>query len=215
MNEKSLPFGQQRKKMVNEQLVARGIRDSQVLLAMSNVSRHLFVPAAVRDEAYSDKPLPLGPNQTISQPYIVAFMLQELNLRRGDKVLEIGTGSGYQAALLSEMGAIVFSMDIDPLLIKNAGLVLKELGYGEVQLKCGDGFEGWRENAPYDAVIVAAAPQEIPRELVKELAPGGRLILPLGSDDKHELILLTSTKAGLSCRELGAVRFVPMQKTSK
>jgi len=208
-------FERARSQMVQEQLLARDIRDPRVLAAMGSVPRHRFVPKEFQTKAYDDRPLPLGPEQTISQPYIVALMLQELDLAEGERVLDVGTGSGYQAAVLAELKTEVYSIDIEEKLTKGAKVLLQELGYKSVIIECRDGFNGWREESPFDAIIVAAAPPEIPRELVKQLKPGGRVILPLANGERHELILLTATKEGLACKELGAVRFVPMLTKEK
>jgi protein-L-isoaspartate(D-aspartate) O-methyltransferase len=201
-----------RSEMVARQLRDRGICDERVLTAMQKVPRHLFVPAEFKGRAYQDRPLPLGPDQTISQPYIVAYMLEALELQSHERVLEVGAGSGYQAALLAELTKEVFALDIETRLIAAAErVVCDELKYSNVRFRCSNGFEGWPEEAPFDAIIVAAAPSYVPRELVRELGPGGRLILPLGTD-RQCLVLFENTASGLTSRELCAVRFVEMKE---
>lgn len=174
-------FTNLRKSMIETQLKNRDITDSKVLEAMSKVKRHLFVSDNLRKEGYADHPLPIGEGQTISQPYIVAMMTQLLNIKRGEKVLEIGTGSGYQAAILAELTDSVFTIEIKEKLAKTAEKKLKESGYSNVKVKYGDGYFGWEEYAPFDAVIITAAANHISPYLVKQLKDGGRLLLPLGS----------------------------------
>ncbi|MBX7139031.1 MAG: protein-L-isoaspartate(D-aspartate) O-methyltransferase [Oligoflexia bacterium] len=203
-------FGAQRRQMVEEQLKARGISDPAVLAAMLKVPRHLFVPFEYRAQAYTDHPLPLGPQQTISQPFIVALMLQASEIKSKNRVLDIGTGSGYQTALLCELGAEVFSIEIDQDLHRAAERSLRDLGY-TAKLRCGDGFEGWREAAPFDAIIVSACPGSVPRGLPPQLKQGGRLVLPVGRTEQ-ELIKFTRTAGGLVSADLGSVRFVEMKK---
>ena len=196
--------------MVDDQIVARGVRDPRVLSALRKVPRHRFVPDARRDEAYEDTPLSIGHGQTISQPYIVAAMTELLNVSDGDKVLEIGTGSGYQAAVLAELGAKVYSIEIISSLAERADAILQDLGYGNVHVRVGDGFLGWPEHAPFDAIIVTAAPSEVPQPLIDQLAPGGRLVIPVGGD-RQVLKLIQRAKTGeLSRRTVFGVRFVPM-----
>lgn len=199
----------QRQYMVEKQLAGRDINQGRVLDAMRRVQRHLFVPADLQGEAYADHPLPIGFGQTISQPYIVAFMTQALHLKEGEKVLEIGTGSGYQAAILAEMGAIVYSIEIVEPLAKEAETRLTSLGYGNVYVRAGDGYGGWPEQAPFDAVIVTAAPESIPQPLVQQLAMGGRMIIPVGGM-VQELILLEKRPDGVHKKDVLPVRFVPM-----
>lgn len=198
--------------MVREQLRARGISSEAVLEAMGRIPRHRFVPDRLRKEAYADKPLPLGPDQTISQPYIVAYMLELSRCAAGDRVLEIGTGSGYQTALLAALGADVYSIEIDPSLVADAGNRLKDLGL-IAHLRVGDGALGWVEHAPYDVVLVGAASPCVPRELVAQLGEGGRLLLPLGAD-RQELVLFEQGSGGLTSRHLCGVRFVPLKSPS-
>ncbi|MFZ0392139.1 MAG: protein-L-isoaspartate(D-aspartate) O-methyltransferase [Calditrichia bacterium] len=199
-----------RKNMVENQIRARGIKDERVLLALENVPRHEFVSAQLHNQAYRDDPLPIGEGQTISQPYIVAYMTEQLHLKPQDKVLEIGTGSGYQAAILAELCDSVFSIEIIPKLSEHASQVLKKLGYNNVYLRVGDGYLGWPEHAPFDAIIVTAAPEKIPQPLIDQLAKGGRMIIPVG-DKWQELILLTKTADGIKQKKKIPVRFVPMR----
>lgn len=203
-------YEQQRKQMVSRQLQGRDIDDAAVLKAMTTVPRHLFVPLNLRDLAYQDSPLPIGHDQTISQPYIVALMSQLLSVKPGDKVLEIGTGSGYQAAVLAEMGTDVFTIEIIPELGVQAEKLLHSLGYGSVKVKIGDGYLGWPENAPFDAVIVTCAPTAIPEPLKDQLAEGGRMVIPVGESGFQELLLLTKKKGKIIQQKTIDVRFVPM-----
>ena len=206
-----------RARMVERQIKARGVDDPAVLAAMRKVPRHLFVPEKMRQMAYGDHPLPIGLGQTISQPLVVARMSSLLELRPGDKVLEIGTGSGYQAAVLAEMGALVYSIEIVPELAQRAARVLGETGYERVRLKLGDGYKGWPGNAPFDAVIVTAAPPEIPEALVGQLKRGGRLAAPVGPAGAiQRLILLKKNLDGtISRKTMDPVRFVPMIRGRK
>jgi len=195
--------------MVATQIVARGISDSLVIRAMRTVPRHEFVPERLRMLAYSDGPLPIGEDQTISQPYIVAFMTEALKLTPHDKVLEIGTGSGYQAAVLAEIVDSVFTIEIIESLGKSAESRLQALGYDNISVRIGDGYQGWRENAPFDAIIVTAAPDHIPQPLIDQLKVGGRLVIPVGSAFQ-ELVRITKTREGTIQEDLLPVRFVPM-----
>ncbi len=199
-----------RNQMVNQQIASRGITDRQVLDAMRKVERHLFVPAELVRFAYGDHPLSIGYGQTISQPYIVAFMTEVLNLEKTSKVLEIGTGSGYQAAVLGEICDSVFSIEIVPELAERSGNLLKVLGYSNIHVKAGDGYLGWEEHGPYDAVIVTCAPTHVPDPLTKQLAEGGRMIIPVGQRGVQELVLLTKKKGKLVKHSVLPVRFVPM-----
>jgi len=199
-----------RERMVSEQLAARGIDDARVLAAMRAVPRHLFVADAVRNEAYHDRPLPIGEGQTISQPYMVALMTQALNVQTGERVLEIGTGSGYQAAVLAQLGAQVFSIERIVTLADRASAVLEGLGYGNARVCIGDGNEGWPAAAPYDAAVVAAATRELPRAPISQLRIGGRMILPIGDDEGQELVLVERTSDGLRERYFGGCRFVKL-----
>lgn len=198
-----------REKMVQEQIERRGITDKNVLEAMRKVPRHLFVPEEYRNEAYEDYPLPIGEGQTISQPYIVAKMTELLEIKKGEKVLEIGTGSGYQAAILAEMGANVFTIEILPKLAENAKKTLAELGYKNIQVLIGDGFKGYIPEAPYDKIIVTAAPEKIPEPLIEQLKTDGKLVIPVGKYNQ-ELKLVSKTKEGIIVENVLPVRFVPM-----
>jgi len=198
-----------RERMVSEQIVARGVRDPRTLAALRKVPRHLFVPDAAAREAYEDHPLPIGHAQTISQPYIVALMTETLGLKGGETVLEVGTGSGYQAAVLAEIAAHVYSIEIVPTLAEEARERLRRLGYGNVEVRAGDGYAGWPEAAPFDAIIVTAAAPRIPEPLKAQLRDGGRLVLPVG-DESQELIVVTRSGATFAQRRVLPVRFVPM-----
>jgi len=200
-----------RARMVREQLVARGIANPRVLEAMGRVPRHAFVPAGLRSRAYEDGPLPIGHGQTISQPYIVAFMTEALEPKPTDRVLEIGTGSGYQAAVLAGLVAGVCSIELVEPLARRAATDLRRLGFAHVKVRCGDGYLGWPEAAPFDAIIVTCAPEEVPPALLAQLKVGGRMIIPVGSQwGAQELVLLRKTPAGLEKRAVLPVRFVPM-----
>jgi protein-L-isoaspartate(D-aspartate) O-methyltransferase len=203
-------FGDQRRKMVATQLRARNIDDPAVLSAMSVVPRHLFVPLEIRDRAYDDTPLPIGYGQTISQPYIVALMSQLLGVEPDDRVLEVGTGSGYQAAILAEMGVKVFTIEIVRQLGLQAKDLLNKLEYDNVQVKIGDGYLGWPENAPFDGIIVTCAPKDIPEPLKNQLAEGGRMVIPVGGSGFQQLLLLTKKGGRIIQRKIIDVRFVPM-----
>lgn len=201
---------EERLKMVRTQLEARGIEDPRVLAAMRKVPRHRFMPKSQRPNAYDDRPLPIGEGQTISQPYIVAFMSEIADVGPGDKVLEVGTGSGYQAAVLAEMGVQVYSIEIVESLAKRASSTLRELGYGKrVEVRHGDGYAGWPEHAPFDAIVVTAAPPKIPKPLKEQLKVGGHLVIPVG---KHfqSLLRVTRTEDGFREKSVLPVRFVPM-----
>jgi protein-L-isoaspartate(D-aspartate) O-methyltransferase len=202
-------YRQRRLKMVEEQMALRDVSDEEVLRAMRTVPRHKFVPEHLADLAYCDTPLPIGMGQTISQPYIVAFMTELLVPLKGLKVLEIGTGSGYQAAVLAEMGAEVYTVEILEPLSLFARSVINGLGYQNVHFKTGDGYLGWEEHAPYDGIIVTAAPGEIPEPLRKQLRDGGKMVIPVGND-MQELMLLTKRKDGFDEEKVAPVMFVPM-----
>lgn len=205
-------FTTQRKRMVEEQLKApgRGIRDERVLDAMATVPRHEFVPEAVRAAAYGDHPLPIGHDQTISQPFIVAFMTEKLSPRPTDRVLEIGTGSGYQAAVLAKLVKEVFTIEIVEPLGKQAEQTLKQLGLANVHVRVGDGYLGWPEAAPFDSIIVTCAPDAIPQPLIDQLKDGGRMIIPVGGRFEQELVLLRKNKDKIERTAVLPVRFVPM-----
>ncbi|MBX2964198.1 MAG: protein-L-isoaspartate(D-aspartate) O-methyltransferase [Cyclobacteriaceae bacterium] len=204
-------FNALRNKMVTEQLRNRGIKSVAVLDAMTKVERHKFVPEALIKEAYNDYPLPIGEGQTISQPYIVAFMTEALNLMPTDKVLEIGTGSGYQAAILGELVQEVFTIEIVEVLGLQATKVLTELGYENIHVRIGDGYEGWPEAAPFETIIVTCSPRKIPQPLQDQLAEGGRMIIPVGESHTQELVLITKEKGKLKRQSKLPVRFVPMK----
>lgn len=202
----------ERYQMVEEGIEANGITDERTLEAMRHVPRHLFVPATLRPFAYQNRPLPIGNGQTISQPYIVAYMTQALDFQAGEKVLEIGTGSGYQAAVLSELTPHVYTIEIVKELGKEARARFEELGYETIKTKIGDGYKGWKEHAPFDAIILTAAPEEIPPPLVQQLKLGGIMIMPVGAPGTtQELIKVTKTGEGdIRTEKLLPVRFVPM-----
>ncbi len=199
-----------RKEMVQNQIIARGITDQNIINAMLRVERHTFVPQQFEKLAYNDYPLPIGEDQTISQPYIVALMTELLDLRADDKVLEIGTGSGYQAAILSLITSEVYTIEIVPSLAQASAKRLKDLGFNNVHVRCGDGFLGWSEVAPFNAIIITCAPPEVPQPLIEQLTEGGRLIVPLG-EDFQMLTLFTKIGGELEKTEIVPVRFVPMK----
>lgn len=204
------PFAAERSAMVRDQIAARDVKDPAVLAAMRRVLRHEFVPPGVRREAYADHPLPIGDGQTISQPYIVALMTELLQVQPGHRVLEIGTGSGYQAAVLAELGVEVYTIEIVEKLAATARELLQRLDYAKVHVRAGDGYRGWPEFAPFDRIIVTAAPPQVPQPLVDQLKPGGRLVVPEGVRDQ-DLVLYTKTADGKLRREkVLPVRFVPM-----
>ncbi len=207
--DKEDPYSVKRRKMVEEQIAKRDITDKKVLGAMRKVKRHLFVPKILQPAAYQDRPLPIGHGQTISQPYIVGLMTEAAGLHPGDRVLEIGTGSGYQAAILAEIIKEVYSIEIIKPLADSARSRLQEMGYQNVKVKCGDGYKGWPEYAPFEAIIVTAAPPQIPENLIDQLKIGGRMVLPVGSVHQ-ELYLITRTESGFDKDSLLPVRFVPM-----
>ncbi|MEN8262427.1 MAG: protein-L-isoaspartate(D-aspartate) O-methyltransferase [Nitrospirota bacterium] len=197
--------------MVENQLKRRGIKDSRVLEAMNKIPRHLFVNKGLRDKAYNDHPLPIGEGQTISQPYVVAWMTEALGLKTTDRVLEIGTGSGYQAAVLAEIVRDVYSIEIRERLKISATSLLKNLGYKNVKVKYADGYFGWEEYAPFDAIIITASPNHIPPPLLKQLKEGGKLIVPLGSTLYYQTLTLVTKKRGETyVEQMGGVAFVPM-----
>lgn len=205
-------FAAARERMVERQLAApeRGITDVRVLAVMGKVPRHEFVPAPLRAKAYDDRPLPIGYDQTISQPYIVAFMTEKLEPKPTDRVLEIGTGSGYQAAVLAELVGRVYTIEIVPPLAERAEADLKRLGYTNVVVRQGDGYQGWPDAAPFDAIIVTCAPDHVPRPLVEQLKDGGRMIIPVDSAGYQELYVLRKRGHSLEQRAVLPVRFVPM-----
>jgi protein-L-isoaspartate(D-aspartate) O-methyltransferase len=211
--QKNDPYEAARNRMVETQIVARGISDEATLRAMRKVPRHLFVPASYTKEAYSDRPLPIGYSQTISQPFIVAYMTELSRPAKGKIALEIGTGSGYQAAILAEIVDTVYTIEIVPELAKEAAARLKILGYQNIVAKYGDGYKGWPEHGPFDIIIVTAAADHIPQPLKDQLADGGRLVMPVGNPATwQELILLTKRKGKISEQRLETVRFVPLKR---
>jgi protein-L-isoaspartate(D-aspartate) O-methyltransferase len=199
--------------MVEEQIAARGVTDERVLSAMRTVPRHRFVPGEFASRAYEDRPLPIGHDQTISQPYIVAYMTEALGVQRHHKVLEIGTGSGYQAAVLAELAREVYTIEIVPELARRAAATLKALGVANVQVREGDGYAGWPDRGPFDRIMVTAAPEEIPKPLLDQLARGGRLVTPVGGQGQTQWItIVDKTESGLVQRRTIAVQFVPFTR---
>ena len=205
-------FASLREQMVKSQIARRGVADHEVLRAMNTVPRHRFVPKELLDEAYDDTPLPIGYGQTISQPYIVAYMTEIIKVNRGSTVLEIGTGSGYQAAVLSAVAGKVYTVEIIPQLAKSAARRLKGLGYGNITVRHADGYYGWEKHAPFDAIIVTAAAGHIPPPLIKQLKPGGRMVIPVGGPFMTQSLVLVRKEQGgrIATRNLMAVRFVPL-----
>ncbi|HJQ96783.1 MAG TPA: protein-L-isoaspartate(D-aspartate) O-methyltransferase, partial [Candidatus Polarisedimenticolaceae bacterium] len=203
------PWMASRELMVVQQLQARGISDPRVLAAMRKVPRHELIPEGNRADAYGDHPVPIGEGQTISQPLIVAYMTECLELTGSEKVLEVGTGSGYQAAILGELAREVYSIEIVPSLAKRAAEDLKRLGYTNIHVREGDGYRGWPEEAPFDGIIITAAPPQVPQPLLDQLKIGGRLVAPIGVD-VQQLVRITRTATGFSEEKLVPVRFVPM-----
>ena len=202
-----------RRAMIEEQIKARGVTTERVLDAIGRVPRERFVPAAQAARAYDDTPLPIGEGQTISQPYIVAYMTDVLDVRSSHKVLEIGTGSGYQAAVLGELAREVYTIEIVPVLANRASETLKTLGYRNVHVRAGDGYAGWPEHAPFDRVIVTAAPERVPQPLLDQLAVGGRLVVPVGAQDQTQwMTIYEKTPGGVLDRRTIPVRFVPFTR---
>jgi len=201
-------FALARRKMVQEQLLARGIKDERVLRAMMKVPRHLFLEEGLWSQAYGDFPLPIGEGQTISQPYIVALMTEALRLKGDEKVLEVGTGSGYQAAILAELAERVFSIERISSLAAKARRILDELGYANVLIKVSDGTYGWEEEAPFDGIIVTAGAPEIPKTLLRQLKVGGRLVIPVGNEYSQTLLRIARKESGYKEEDLGGCRFV-------
>ncbi|RLD60589.1 MAG: protein-L-isoaspartate O-methyltransferase [Bacteroidetes bacterium] len=210
-NSNSQDYEKLREKMVRNQIEKRGVSDKKVLAALNSVERHLFVPKEYINNAYEDSPLPIGEGQTISQPYIVAFMTEILKLDKTKKILEIGTGSGYQAAVLAEVASKVYTIELIESLGKKAKTLLKKLNYNNVEVKIGDGYQGWEEHAPFDAIIVTCSPTHIPEKLKEQLAEGGLMIIPVGPRFSQELILLKKKNGKIKQTDVIAVRFVPMK----
>jgi protein-L-isoaspartate(D-aspartate) O-methyltransferase len=205
-------FAVARQHMVEDQIKGRGVTDSRVTEVMSSVPRHEFVPENYRTHAYEDHPLPIGYGQTISQPYIVAFMTEQLRSQPTDRVLEIGTGSGYQAAVLSKLVAEVYTIEILKPLAQRAEVDLRRLNYSNVKVKAGDGYKGWPEHAPFDAIIVTAAPDHVPQPLIDQLKEGGRMIIPVGGREMQQLYLLEKHAGKLTRRAVLPVNFVPLTR---
>ncbi len=204
-----MDFKKMRRQMVESQLRMRGIKDEKVLKAMEKVERHSFVPDNLKSNAYDDEPLPIGRGQTISQPYIVAYMTEALKLKGKEKVLEIGTGSGYQAAVLAELTKKVYTVEAYEELAEKAQHILDKLGYHNIEFQVGDGTMGWEENAPYDAIMVTAAPAKTPDPLIEQLKNGGRMVIPVGQTFQN-LVLYEKTKQKIKKKKLLPVRFVPL-----
>ncbi len=207
--DKADEYKRERERMVNEQIRARGVRDGAVLRAMMKVPRHKFVPPSLVLMAYADRPLPIGQEQTISQPFIVAYMTEAADISSKEKVLEIGTGSGYQAAILGEIAREVYTIEIIPELAEGARKVLEELGYKNVHVRTGNGYLGWPEASPFDAIVVTAAPDEVPQALVDQLAVDGKMVIPVGTTNQ-DMMIIKKTKKGVVEKKTIPVRFVPM-----
>jgi protein-L-isoaspartate(D-aspartate) O-methyltransferase len=208
-------FAAQRQRMVEQQLKPRGIKDGRLLAAMTKVPREEFVPVNARADAYQDRPLPIGYEQTITQPYLVAFMTEQLRPQQSDRVLEIGSGSGYQAAILAELVANVYTVEIVEPLAKTAEATLRRLGYTNVHMRVGDGYKGWPEEAPFDAIIVTCAPDKVPQPLIDQLKDGGRMVIPVGERFAQQLYLLEKKNGQLKQSATLPVRFVPMLREEK
>ena len=207
-------YSEKRWDMVENQVVSRGIQNSRVVEAMLNVKRHLFVPEAYIDSAYDDNPIPIEKGQTVSQPYIVGLMTDLLDPAPGKKILEIGTGSGYQTAILAETGCELYSIEIIEEIAVKAQKILSEIGYSNIKFMIGDGYKGWEEYAPYDGIIVTAAPIQMPNKLIEQLFVGGKMVIPVG-DSNQELRLIENTEQGVTSKRITSVRFVPMTGQSK
>jgi len=207
------PYKTQRERMVQNQIEARGIKDETTLKAMKDVQRHLFVSKDLRENAYDDRPLPIGYGQTISQPYIVGYMTELIHPKPGQKVLEIGTGSGYQAAVLAEIVDKVYTIEIITELTNSASKLLKELGYKNIEVKNADGYYGWKEHAPFDAIVVTAASEYIPPPLIEQLMDGGKMVIPVGSPFLTQNLMLVEKSGGkITTKNLLPVRFVPFKR---
>ena len=209
-------YQQERTRMVQEQIAARGVTDPAVLRAMRTVRRHHFVPGAPPELAYSDRPLPIGHGQTISQPFIVAYMTQLAAPDPEDRALEVGTGSGYQAAVLAEVVDSVYTIEIVPELAQTARQRLTRMGYENVRVRTGDGYRGWPDRAPFDLIVVTAAPDQIPPPLIEQLADGGRMVIPVGPEGElQQLTLITKTDGEITRERITPVRFVPFQRNER
>lgn len=210
------PFAQAREEMVKRDIISRGITDTRVIEALRRVPRHLFVPQELEKLAYEDTPLPIGYGQTISQPYVVALMTENLKVQPEDKVLEVGTGSGYQAAILREMGCRVYTVEIIKALADGAKERFAVLGYQDISVLWGDGYFGWREHAPFDGIIVTCAVDHIPPPLLEQLKEGGRMVIPVGPPwSMQSLLVVEKTQEGIVTQDLGAVRFVPLTREKR
>lgn len=210
MKKESIKYERQREEMVQQQIAARGITDSKVLAAFRKVPRHLFVSEALRDQAYGDYPLPIGEQQTISQPYIVAEMTQALELNNDDRVLEIGTGSGYQAAILAEIVYRVYTIERIRTLYVQTRNLLDKLKYHNIVMRCSDGTSGWHDEGPFDAIIITAGAPEVPEKMLEQLVEGGRMVVPVGNQHSQDLIKFTKDKSGIHRSNLGGCRFVKL-----
>lgn len=208
------PYAQKRFEMVEQQIIARGIQNGRVIQAMLKVPRHEFVSEGQRESAYNDSPVPIEKGQTVSQPYIVALMTELLDPAPGKKILEVGTGSGYQSAVLAETGCELYTVEIIESIAASARQILDRLGYQNIKFKVGDGYSGWGEYAPFDAIIVTAAPETIPQKLIEQLKTGGRMVIPVG-DVSQELKLIEKTDSGIDVKDVTSVRFVSMTGESK
>lgn len=209
LNETGDPYAEKRFEMVENQIIARGVQNGRVIQAMLRVPRHEFVSEGMRASSYNDGPLPIGEGQTISQPYIVALMTELVAPAPGKKILEVGTGSGYQSAVLAESGCELYTVEIVEPLAKKARDILESLGYGNIKFKIGDGYSGWEEHAPYDGIIITAAPEDIPEKLIEQLKTGGRMVVPVGAINQ-ELKLIEKTEDEIQIKNVTSVRFVSM-----
>ena len=203
-------YAGQRRKMIEEQLLGRGIKDLSVMEVLSRVPRHLFVNSSLRHRAYGDFPLPIGDNQTISQPYIVGLMTEVLKLKENERVLEIGTGSGYQTAILAELASQIFTIERIKPLAKNTKLLLERLGYSNIVFKAFDGTYGWRDQSPFDAILISASTPDVPTALIQQLADKGRLVAPVGRRESQDLVVLQKNGSRVVRREIGSCKFVPL-----
>jgi len=210
LNATAQNYAERRDRMVENQIKARGINDPDVIRAMKTVKRHEYVPQQFRSRAYSDRPLSIGQGQTISQPFIVAHMTELLDIDKNDKILEIGTGSGYQAAVLAEITSNVYSIEIVEELAERARKTLREQGYDNIHLKTGDGYKGWEEHAPFDGIIVTCSPSDVPEPLKEQLAEKGRMVIPVGGAFVQELVVLQKKQGKIKKSHISNVRFVPM-----